>query len=110
VKIRSRSSEGWKEKSNPASVLMVARPHAQRRLDAAVLAQGQFFRQQDVDGFERGDLALLEAGYDMVERFQRPRHLQADQIMADAVDRRRRGVEGAGHGRCSRAIALATAS
>ena len=67
--------------------------HAQRRLDAAVLAQGQLFRQQDVDGLERGDLALLDAAHDMVERFQRARHLQADQVVADAVDRRRRGVE-----------------
>lgn len=48
-------------------------PHAQCRLDPAVLAQGQLFREEDVHGFEGGDLALLEPAYDMIERFERPR-------------------------------------
>jgi hypothetical protein len=34
--------------------------HAQRHLDAAVLAQRQFLGEQDVDGLERADLAALE--------------------------------------------------
>lgn len=48
-------------------------PHAQCRLDPAVLAQGQLFREQDVHGFEGGDLAFLEPAHDMIERFERPR-------------------------------------
>ena len=85
-------------------------PHAQRRLDAAVLAQGQLLGEQDVDGFERGDLALLEAAHDMVERFQRARHLQADQVVADAIDRRAAWCRGGAHGRLSRASAWPMAS
>lgn len=85
-------------------------PHAQCRLDPAVLAQGQLFREEDVHGFEGGDFALLEPAYDMIERFERPRHLQADEVVADPVDRGWRGVERVRHRRCSFAITRATAS
>ena len=109
--MRSRSSEGWKEKSKPASVLIGRQAaHAQRRLDAAVLAQGQFFGEQDVDGLERADLAALEPAHDVVERLQRARHLQADQVVADAVERRRRQSREALMARLSWARRRATAS
>jgi hypothetical protein len=75
--------------------------HAQRRLDAAVLAQGQLFAEQDVDGFERADLALIEPSHDLVQRLQRPGHLQTDEVVADAVQRGGVQVQGAGHARLS---------
>lgn len=78
--------------------------------DPAVLAQGQLFREEDVHGFEGGDLALLEPAHDMIERFERPRHLQADEVVADSIDRGWRGIERVRHGRCSFAITRATAS
>jgi hypothetical protein len=54
--------------------------------------------------------SVLEASDDMVQRFECTRHLQADEIMTDAVDHRRHGIEGRGHGRFSRAMAWPTAS
>lgn len=51
--------------------------HAQGRLDPAVLAQGEFLRQQNVDGLEGCNLALFEPAHDMVERFEGARHLVA---------------------------------
>lgn len=40
--------------------------HAERRLDPAVLAQREFFRQENVDGFEGRDLTLFEPAHGMV--------------------------------------------
>jgi hypothetical protein len=88
--------------------------HAQRGLDPAVLAKGQLFREEDVDGLKGGDLALLKPTYDMIEGFKGPRHLQADEVVPDPIDRRRRDVQGGRHGRRSWvrswAIARPTAS
>jgi hypothetical protein len=70
--------------------------HAQGRLDAAVLAQGQLFGEQDVDGLQSADLALLEAAHDVVERLQRARHLQAHQVTANAVEHGRTELRGGG--------------
>ncbi len=64
--------------------------HAQRRLDAAVLAKGQLLAQQDVDRFQRADLPMLQAAYDLVQRLQGAGHFQADQVAADALDQGRR--------------------
>ena len=66
--------------------------------------------EQDVDRLERADLAVLEAAHDVVEGFERPRHLRADQVVADAVERARRQVTWAAHGRHSWARRRATAS
>ena len=61
ARMRSRSSEGWKEKSNPAQRLDVEQPaHLQRRLDPAALAQAQLLAEQGVDRLQGGDLAALE--------------------------------------------------
>jgi len=43
------SSDGWNEKSKPASLLNIAsRPHAQHGLDATILARCQLLGEQDV--------------------------------------------------------------
>ena len=53
--MRFLSSEGWKEKSKPASVLMVeSRAMHEGGLDAAVLAQRQFLGEQRVDRLDGG--------------------------------------------------------
>jgi hypothetical protein len=49
--MRILSSEGWKEKSKPARVLMVEPRHDQRGFDATVLAQGKLLGEQRVDRF-----------------------------------------------------------
>ncbi len=82
--------------------------HAQRRLDAAVLAKGQLLAQQDVDRFQGADLSMLQAAHDLVQRLQGAGHLQADQVAAD--DYKRHGtttlfaalniLDGAVIGRC----------
>ena len=65
--------------------------HAQRRLDTAALAQRRLLGKQGVDGFECRDFAALDLAHDVIERFQGARHLEADQAMADAVQRSRSG-------------------
>ena len=67
--------------------------HAQRGLDAAVLAQRQLFRQQDIDRLQGRQLSMLEAAHDLVEGLQRPRHLQSDKIVADAINHRGHDIE-----------------
>jgi hypothetical protein len=62
--------------------------HLQRRLDPASLAEGGLLGEQRVDRFDRAELAALELLDDMIERLQRARHAQADQVAADALDRR----------------------
>ena len=84
--------------------------HAQGRLDATVLPQGQLFGEQDVDGLQAADLALLEASHDVIERLQRTRHLQAHQIAADAIQHRRGQLGSGPHARLSWASWRATAS
>ena len=63
--------------------------HHQRDLDAAVLTQRELLSEQCVDGFDRGHLAAFEAAHGDVEDLDRPRHLQADQGLLDAIDERR---------------------
>ena len=40
--------------------------HSQRRLDPAVLAQGQFLGEEDIDGFKGGQFTVLETAHDMM--------------------------------------------
>ena len=81
------SSEGWNEKSKPASVFDGGVPrHDERHLDAAVLAQGKLLGEQRVDGFERIHFAALDPAHGGVEDFDGARHFQADQALLDAVD------------------------
>ena len=54
--------------------------HAQRRLDATVLAQVSSSASSDVDHLERADLAAVRAGVRVVERLQGARHPQGDQV------------------------------
>ena len=84
-----RSSEGWKAKSKPASVLIaVSRAISERRLDAAVLAHGEFLDEQLVEGFDAVDLALLDAAQGGVEHLERARHPAAPtRLRLDAVER-----------------------
>jgi hypothetical protein len=42
--------------------------------------------------FEVRKLTVLKAAHDMVERFQRPRHLQADKVMANTIDHGRNDI------------------
>ena len=60
--------------------------HLNRHSDAAVLARGQLFGEQRVDGLDGADLAALDAAQSDVEDFQRPRHLQGDEGGLDALD------------------------
>ena len=61
-RIRSRSSEGWKEKSKPARVLIVpSRPMRSAVLMRLFSRMVSSSAEQDVDRLQRADLALLEA-------------------------------------------------
>ena len=60
--------------------------HEKSHLDAAVLAQGEFLGEQNIDGVEGGHLAALNAAHGDIEDFEGARHFQADQIALDAVD------------------------
>jgi hypothetical protein len=60
--------------------------HLDRHPDAAILARGQLFGEQGVDGLDRADLAALDAAQGDVEDFQRPRHLQGDEAGLDPLD------------------------
>src|SRR6266545_4659792 len=59
--------------------------HAKRHLDASVLAQCQFLREQGIDHFERTGFAALELAHGLIKNFQSSRHLETDQGSADAV-------------------------
>ena len=51
-----------------------------------VLAQRQLLGEQDVDRLESGERTLFEATHDMVERLEGARHLEADEVVPNAVD------------------------
>ena len=57
--------------------MVVSRASMQRRLDAAVLAQGQLLDEELIEGFDAVDLALLDAAEGGVEHLERARHPQA---------------------------------
>ena len=84
--------------------------HAQRRLDAAVLAQRQFLGEQDVDRLQGVNLGVLQAADDLIEGLQRARHLEPDEIVANAVKHGRHQLGERIHGRFSRASRRPTAS
>ena len=91
ARMRFLSSEGWKAKSKPASVLIAE----SLAIWTAILTRrfsrdGQLFGQQGVDGLDGADLAALDAAQGDVEDFQRPRHLQGDEGGLDALDDGRR--------------------
>ena len=70
--------------------------HLESRLDPAALAQAEFLIEQAVDRLESGDLAALELAQQVLQHFESTRHAQADQVVADAVEGRRRGGHRAG--------------
>ena len=70
----------------------------QRHLHAAVLAQGQFLGEQGIDHLQRAGFATLELAHGLVQDLQRPRHLQADQSFADAVEDGGDDLQGRVHG------------
>ena len=87
--MRLRSSDGWKVKSKPASVLMVE----SLAILSAVFTRRfsrkrEFLGEQGIDHLERADFAPLELADGLVEDLERPRHLEADQGSADAVEHR----------------------
>src|SRR5262245_21116532 len=89
--MRFLSSEGWKEKSKPASVLMVE----SRAMTSAVLTR-RFSRKVNswasrASIASSGHFAVLEAPYRRVENLERARHLEADHGLLDAVDQGRAG-------------------
>ena len=66
----------------------------QRRLDAAVLADGQFLDEQLIEGFDAVDLALLDPAEGGVEHLQGTRHPQRHQAVLDAVEGGGSGMDG----------------
>lgn len=73
--------------------------HHQSRLDAPALAEGEFFGEQGIDGFQSRDLAVFELADDLIEDLQRWGHLQADQGAADPLEGGRGALDGDGHDR-----------
>ena len=61
--------------------------HLERGPDPPALAQGQFLTQQRLQRLRRADLTAFQAAQDMIEHLQRPRHLEADEVAADPVNR-----------------------
>ena len=60
TRMRFRSSGGWKEVETDEGLICRQPGDLDRHPDAAVLAHGQFFSQQGVDGLDGADLAPLE--------------------------------------------------
>lgn len=79
------SSEGWKAKSKPASVL-IPDSLANRHFNAAVFAHRKLFAEQAVDGFDGADFAAFDAAQGYIKDVQRARHLQADETGLDTLD------------------------
>lgn len=84
--IRPRSSEGWEEKSNSASVLM-----AERRVITSAVLMRRLSRnvrssaRRASIASKGSHLAALEAADGGIEDLDSPRHLEADQRPADVV-------------------------
>lgn len=83
--IRCRSSEGWKRIEAFERLDRQQLGRAQGDVDPARLAGGVFLAEQPVDRLNRGDLARLELPQCVIERLERPRHLQADKGATDTV-------------------------
>ena len=64
--------------------------HLPRRLDPAAFANGDLLGQQRLDRLDRTELTTLELLDYMLKRLQGARNAQADQVTADAIDRRSR--------------------
>jgi hypothetical protein len=85
ARMRCLSSEGWKAKSKPASVLtVVSRPSVSAVLKRA-LANGKLLDEKLIEGFDAVDLALFDTAKGGVEHFQGPRHSERHQAVLDAV-------------------------
>ena len=99
--MRFLSSEGWKAKSKPASVLIaVSRAIISAVLIPPVLAHGELLDQDLVERADGVDLALLDAAHGLVEHLERARHAQGHQASLDAVERGGLGIaDGGAHGR-----------
>jgi hypothetical protein len=59
--------------------------HLNGHFDAAVLADGEFFGQQGVNGLDGADFSTLDAAQGDVEDFQGA-HFQSDEARLDALD------------------------
>src|SRR5512134_422897 len=99
VRTRLRSSEGWKEKSKPASVLTtvsraITSAVLMRRLSRTVSSSAS-----RADGVQRRDFAAFELADRPIEDFQRAGHPQADQGAADPVEDGRDNFGRADHDR-----------
>src|SRR3954468_3346003 len=66
--------------------------HDESGLDAPVLAQHQFLREQRIDGLDRGDLALLDATQSDIQDLDGARHLEPDHGLFDALDKRSNNI------------------
>ena len=60
----------------------------QGRLDAAALAHSELLGKQGVDCLDGADRTALELLDDTIQRLQGTWHAQADEVLADALDRR----------------------
>jgi hypothetical protein len=86
--MRLRSSEGWKAKSEACQRLDRGQAgHLQRRLDATALADGELLGKQGLDRLEGAEPAALDLLDQVIERLQRPRHAQGNQVAADPLER-----------------------
>ena len=85
--IRSRSREGWKEKSK---LLQRLDRHqlggAQGDVDAAGFPGRVFFAEQAGDRLDGGELAAFEPGQGVIQRLQCTRHPEPDQRAPDAIE------------------------
>ena len=79
--MRFLSSEGWKAKSKPASVLMVSsRPIFSAALTRRLSRRRQLLAEQGVDRLQGGDLAALELAQRVLQHLERARHLEPDKM------------------------------
>src|SRR5262245_14911254 len=86
--MRFLSSEGWNEKSKPASVLIedrraIINAILMRRFSRSVSSSASSTSMASI-----ADLAMFKATQDDVEDLDRPWHLQSDQRLLDAIDER----------------------
>ena len=102
--MRLRSSDGWKEKSKPASVLIGV---------SLAICNAALMRRPSRMGFDRLDgaeLAALDALHQVIKHLEGAWHAQGNEMLADLLDRG--GRQGIGLHGCGPVVASrwATAS
>jgi hypothetical protein len=89
-------SEGWKLKSKSAKVFTTGKREAHRRLETALIAEGDLRPEQRLDRIRRGALARVHRGEDGVEGLERAGHLEVGQLGPEPIPAGEwRGLHGA---------------